>query len=105
MRFPPRPLISLNAAVRADRKKVNVNAEPPKEGADRSTRVAKALAGASAILSGAPTRVSNLGNQHDPISTVRRLCQFAQIGPCCTFSYGGCVGDDAAEIHALYQRL
>ena len=97
--------MSLNAAIGEDRKSPSVNAEPPKEGADRSTRVAEVLAGAPAILPGALTRVSNLGNQHDPISTVRRLCQFAQIGPCCTFSYGGCVGDDAAEIHALYQRL
>jgi hypothetical protein len=43
----------------------NVTAEPPKESADRSTRAAEELAGAPAIVSGAPTgdsRVSNFGN-------------------------------------------
>ena len=44
------PLMSLNAAIGEDRKSPGVNAEPPKEGADRSTRVTQVLIGAPAIF-------------------------------------------------------
>jgi hypothetical protein len=55
----------LNAAIGDNRKNAQRHAEPPKEGADRSTRAAAELAGAPAIVSGAPpddSRVSNFGD-------------------------------------------
>ena len=79
---PFEPLMSLNAAIGEDRKSPSVNAEPPKEGAYRSTRVAEVLAGAPAILPGALTRVSNLGNQHDLILSRPAPPRECAVGPC-----------------------
>ena len=43
-----------------------VTAEPPGEGADRSTGAAEELAGAPAILSGAPTGAQPVSNFREP---------------------------------------
>ena len=55
-------LISLNAAFSEGHNVTNVTAEPPKEGADRSTREAQALAGARQFSFGAPTRSGQFGS-------------------------------------------
>jgi len=55
-------LISLNAAFSEGHNVTNVTAEPPKEGADRSTREAQALAGARQLSFGAPTRSGQFGS-------------------------------------------
>ena len=70
--------MSLNAAIGEDRKSSSVNAEPPKEGADRSTRVAEVLAGAPAILPGLSPELATWETSTISYSAARRLRASAQ---------------------------
>ena len=82
------PLMSLNAAIGEDRKSPNVNAEPPKEGADRSTGVAEVLAGARRYCPGLSPELATWETSTISYSAARRLRASAQ-SVLATFPNGG----------------